>query len=339
MTGKEIALMALAGDKPPRLPVTAIGGGAWYVNDAGKTFAQVKDDPQAIADVFIKAYQKIGHDLMWTGASLINYPIHLLGCAINDDTSDAPLLEGAAIDDLAKLGSLDMAAAQAHPLMQGIIKSHHLVADAIGGQALLLATTWGPFTTAGRILGMEEMMMAMLEEPEELHKLLSFCNELLWGYLRPIMEHGNMAGLNLSEPAASGDLISPDAFANFAAPYHKDLVDRARELGKKSMLHICGDSSGVLDQVLDIAPDSFSLEAKVDLGQAREVLGGKVCVTGNLAPTGVFRSGTPQEVIAEAKQAVAAWGDAGGFILSLGCDFPKDVPYENIQALMSLKQA
>lgn len=339
MTGKEIALMALAGDKPPRLPVTAIGGGSWYVNDAGKTFAQVKADPQAIADVFVNAYQRIGHDLMWTGASFINYPIHLLGCPINDASSDAPLLDGSAIDDLAKLDSLDMAAALAHPLMQGIIKSHHLVADAIGDQTLLLATTWGPFTTAGRILGMEEMMMTMLEEPEELHKLLRFCNELLWGYLQPIMEHANIAGLNLSEPAASGDLISPEAFANFAAPYHKDLVERTRELGKKSMLHVCGDSSGVLDQVLDIAPDSFSLEAKVDLGQAREVLGGKVCVTGNLAPTGVFRSGTPEEVIAEAKQAVAAWGDAPGFILSLGCDFPKDAPYENLKALMSLKEA
>ena len=75
----------------------------------------------------------------------------------------------------------------------------------------------------------------------------------------------------------------------------------------------------------------------MDLRQAKEVLGGKVCVAGNVSPTGVFLNGKPEEVLAEAKACVQTWGKGGGFILTLGCDFPKTVPLKNILALMSMK--
>ncbi len=44
------------------------------------------------------------------------------------------------------------------------------------------------------------------------------------------------------------------------------------------------------------------------------------------------------EVVAEARDCVRAWGKGRGFILTLGCDFPKTVPLENILALMSMKK-
>jgi len=49
-------------------------------------------------------------------------------------------------------------------------------------------------------------------------------------------------------------------------------------------------------------------------------------------------SGTPEEVIREGNACVEAWGEGGGYVLGPGCDFPKNVPFENIRALMSLKE-
>jgi len=104
------------------------------------------------------------------------------------------------------------------------------------------------------------------------------------------------------------------------------------------MIHICGNTTRILQDIVDIGPNCFSLEKKVDLRQAKEVLGGKVCVAGNVSPTGAFLNGRPDEVIAEARDCVRAWGGGGGFILMLGCDFPKTVPLENVLALMSMKK-
>ena len=339
MTGKEIIELAFNLQPTPRLPVTLVGGGAWYVQDAGKTFAEIKLDPVQIADVFVRAYRKIGQDFMWLGSSFLNYPLHCLGCPVADDSSsEPPALTGPAISSLDQLDSLDADAALAHPLNQALIQSHFEVSKQIGEESLLIATAWGPFTAAARLLGMEETMMAMMEEPDELKRLIGFCKESIWKYYSAIIEDPGIAGINISEPTSSGDLISPEAFREFVLPHVKDLVQRAKAKGKYVTLHICGDTSNLLEDVLEIAPTCFSLEAKVPIGMAKKVLGGKIAVAGNVPPTGAFLTGTPEEVIADAKAVIEGWGQGGGHILALGCDFPKEVPWENIQALMSMKE-
>ena len=181
-------------------------------------------------------------------------------------------------------------------------------------------------------------MNATMDDPDRLLELIRFSTELVWSLLEPILEHEDILGANLSDPVASGDLISPTTFRTFAKPFLKDLVGRIRGKGKYAMIHICGDTTRILDDIAEIRPNCFSLEAKVDLKTAKQVLGGKVCVAGNVSPTGPFLSGTPDQVIAEAKGCILAWGGGGGYLLTLGCDFPKTVPVANALALMSLKR-
>jgi uroporphyrinogen-III decarboxylase len=53
---------------------------------------------------------------------------------------------------------------------------------------------------------------------------------------------------------------------------------------------------------------------------------------------GVFLSGGPAHVIEEAKACLEAWGNGPGYILTVGCDFLKEVLLENVQALLSMKK-
>lgn len=338
MTGREVTRMAMELREPPRVPVTLIAGGEWNVHLAGKTFAGIKEDAQRIAEVFIQAYERVGHDLLWTGSNFINYPIHFLGCPIKDDSSDGPALLGTVIKSPREVESLNFQKVTQNPIMKTIIQSHYLVADAIGKETFLMPTQWAPFSCAGRILGVEALMGATIDDPEGVLRLTQFATELIWAGLEPILEHPEILGANFADPVASGDMISPQAFRKFAAPFLKDLVKRVKAKGKYAMIHVCGDTSRILPDILDIAPNCFSLEKKVGLRQAKGVLGGKVCVAGNVSPTGAFLTGTPEEVIAEARQCVEDWGRGGGFILTLGCDFAKSVPLENALALMSMKQ-
>jgi hypothetical protein len=100
VSGREIAQMAFELKEPPRLPVTLIGGGSWMVHLAGKTFAEIKENPEASAKVFMEAFELIGHDLIWMGSGGANYPIHFLGCPIKDDSSDPTILLGTVINSL-----------------------------------------------------------------------------------------------------------------------------------------------------------------------------------------------------------------------------------------------
>jgi uroporphyrinogen decarboxylase len=338
MTGREIAQMAFDLLKPPRVPVTIIGGGAWAVHHAGKTFGQIKNDPKQIADAFIRFFNLFRNDLIWTGSNLLNYPVHFLGCPIKDDSADSPALEGTVIHSLDEIDRLSIEKVLQNPTMQAIIRSHHLVADAIGKEAMIVPTQWAPFTLTARILGMEPLLIATIQEPEKLSKLIQFSTELTWAILERILEHPDIPGANFSDPVASGDVVSPSTFRKFSAPAIRQLVDRVRGKKKYAMVHVCGDTTRVLNDILEIRPHCFSLENKVDLKAAKEILGGKVCVAGNVSPTGAFLSGTPEQVRAEAQACLEAWGDGGGYILTVGCDFSKNVPLENMKALMSFRK-
>jgi uroporphyrinogen decarboxylase len=337
MTGRDVAKMAFDLKKPPRMVVTLIAGGSWAVHLAGETFARIKEDPEKIADVYVQAFRKVGSDLLFV-ANFGNYPIHFLGCPIQDNSSDTPVLTGSVIQSLDDLDSLKIMKVRQNPVMQGIIRSHHLIAEATGEEAFTMASQFAPFTCAARILGLEATMVATMEDPNRLLELIRFSTELSWSVIEPILEHEDISGVFLGDPVSSGDLISPDHFRMFAAPFLKDIVGRIKAKGKYAMIHICGNTTRILEDIVDIGPHCFSLDSKVDLRKAKEALGGKLCVAGNVSPTGVFLSGTPEEVISEAKACIEAWGQGWGYVLTLGCDFPKNVPFENIQALMSLKE-
>lgn len=338
MNGKKVAQLAIEHKLPPRLPVALIAGGEWYVKAQGQTFSQIIGSPQQLADIFIKGFETIGQDLLWTGAGLLNYPIHFLGCPIVDDTPASPMLSGTVISSLDELSGLSIEMVTNNVTMQGIIKSHHLVADAIGQETLILPTFWGPFTTAARIIGTEKLMMATITDPDGAKELISFSTELIWALAEQILVHPDISGLNISEPVASGDLISPVTFRQFVLPFLTEITKKIRALNRYASLHICGNTTRILEDILIIQPDCYSLESKVDLGEARRVLGKKVCVLGNVSPTGSFLNGKPEEVCCEVRKCLSVWGEPVGYILTVGCDFPNSVPLENIKALMSFQQ-
>ncbi|MCX5907848.1 MAG: hypothetical protein NTY64_11875, partial [Deltaproteobacteria bacterium] len=177
-TGRERVRMALDLKKTPVVPVALVGGGAWAVRYAGKTFAGIKNDPREIADIFVRYCRLVGNSLLWTGSNFLNYPAHFLGCPIKDDSADYPALEGLVLKSLDELPRLSIDRVLKNPTMQSIIHSHHLVADAVGKETFVMPTQWAPFTLAARILGPEPILMASIDDPDRLLTLIRFSTDL-----------------------------------------------------------------------------------------------------------------------------------------------------------------
>jgi uroporphyrinogen decarboxylase len=337
MTDRQISQAALDLKPIPRNCAGVIAGGEWFVTNAEQSFGRIKTDPQAMAQVFIKAYETLKPDLIWTGGGLLNYPAHCLGAPIEDASNASPVLTSTAISGLGDLGSLDPEAALANPINQAIGEAVKLVGEAIGQKTALFHTIWGPFTTAARVLGAEPIMMATVTDPDGLSKLVGICTDYLCSICESVLEHDDVLGINLSEPVSSCDMISPVTFRNFVVPALAKMIGLCKDKGKYITIHICGNSTPLLDDIAELAPHGFSIENKVDLADAREKLAGKVCVLGNVSPTGAFFKGTADEVLAESQACLQRWGDAPGYILTNGCDFPKEVPLDNILAMLSVR--
>jgi uroporphyrinogen decarboxylase len=72
----------------------------------------------------------------------------------------------------------------------------------------------------------------------------------------------------------------------------------------------------------------------VDLGLAKALVGERVCLMGNLEPSGLLLQGTAETVREKSMQAIEQAGRGGGFILGSGCEVPPRTPIRNIQAIV-----
>lgn len=80
--------------------------------------------------------------------------------------------------------------------------------------------------------------------------------------------------------------------------------------------------------------DLIELDAKVDMRVAKEKLGGRAAIIGNLDPSGVLLAGTPEFIEKRSLELIDEVGPGSGFILGSGCEVPPKTPVENILAMV-----
>jgi uroporphyrinogen decarboxylase len=116
----------------------------------------------------------------------------------------------------------------------------------------------------------------------------------------------------------AGPFLSPQHFAEFVAPYLKQLIAGQRELGYYAIKHSDGNIMPILDQIVDCRPHavhSLDPQAGVDIAEVKRCYGNRVCLVGNVN-CGLMDTGTDAEVIASARYALRHGMPGGGYIFS-----------------------
>jgi uroporphyrinogen-III decarboxylase len=72
---------------------------------------------------------------------------------------------------------------------------------------------------------------------------------------------------------------------------------------------------------------------KTDIAKAKEILGDKVCLYGNV-PSSLLVHGTVNDVKKYCKKLIEDCAEGGGFILSTECETPWDAKPENVRAII-----
>jgi MtaA/CmuA family methyltransferase len=89
----------------------------------------------------------------------------------------------------------------------------------------------------------------------------------------------------LVDATASGDILSPEQYEEFAQPYEKRLVQVVRDAGAASILHICGNTRQNLPLMKATGADGVSVDQSMDMRWVKRTLGRKVAAVGNVSPT------------------------------------------------------
>jgi uroporphyrinogen decarboxylase len=163
--------------------------------------------------------------------------------------------------------------------------------------------------------------------------VLDFTAELCYQYLESFIAAG-VEIVSIADPSASGDLISRQQFQDFVLPHLKKVVTKLHQKGVFVCIHICGNITNRLDLIPESGTDLLSVDYKVDLSKAKELLGGKIAFAGNMNPVGIMQNATASEVAEACRECLEKTSSIPGYILMPGCDIPPGVPLKNIQAMV-----
>ncbi len=211
-----------------------------------------------------------------------------------------------------------------------MFKEHfRLLREKVGDDLIIFGETEGPFTCAANLVGTEQFMKWIYKNPDMVNKVLEVSTEAAVAAVNFAFDNGADYYV-FAEPTAGPALIRPKFFEKMAQPALRKVVDRAKG---PVVLHVCGNSDGVIEMMCDTGVAGISIEEKANMKAAVEIAHKKgVKVFGNVATATTIFSGTPREVYDEAIQAL----DNGTDFLCPGCGIAPPSPLEN---LLQIKKA
>ncbi len=196
----------------------------------------------------------------------------------------------------------------------------------IGGEAAVGSYVLGPFTLAGQVMELNDLLKLSFKKPDKIGALL----DTLSGVIIQVAAEYEKAGvdyLTVREMGATSDVLSPRVFKSLILPYLKKIFEK---LNVPSVLHICGKTNDIVPFMAESGAKAISVDQKNDLAETRKKLGPKALVFGNYDPYNVLVAGTPDLV----RQTVRKCMDDGVSAVWPGCDIWPTVPAENFKAMM-----
>lgn len=193
----------------------------------------------------------------------------------------------------------------------------------------VLAGIIGPYSLAGRLLDMTEIMVLCYDEPDMVKTVLEKVTEFLIQYAKAFKEAG-ANGVCMAEPAAG--LLSPDLITEFSTPYVQRIREAVEDENFVVMYHNCGNVTTLLEQMKDIDALAYSFGNAIDIEAALKVLPEDKMVIGNIDPAGILRHGNPELIRKETMALMERCCKYKNFVIASGCDIPPMTALENIQA-------
>lgn len=208
------------------------------------------------------------------------------------------------------------------------LKANLLAARAITDRPVIGGCI-GPFSLAGRLYDMSEIMMLIYQNPEAAHILLSKCTEFILRYCMAIKETG-ANGVMMAEPAAG--LMSNDDCKRFSSDYVKYIVDNVQDDYFSVILHNCGNTGHCTRAMVATGAAAYHFGNKCDMAEVTRDLPPTVLSMGNLDPVSVFKDSTPGQMRKATCELLDKMSSYPNFVLSSGCDTPPHTPIDNIDA-------
>lgn len=222
--------------------------------------------------------------------------------------------------------------------LQYVMNAVRTIRRELKGDVPLIGFSGSPWTLAtymvegGSSKAFTKIKKMMYTEPQILHALLDKLSDSVILYLNAQIKAGAQAVMVFD---TWGGVLAHNEYKEFSLRYMHKIVDgliRENE-GRKVPVTLFTKGGGLwLEAMAETGCDAIGLDWTVDIKQARERVGHKVALQGNMDPSVLYAS--PERIQQEVQQILAGFGNGSGHVFNLGHGIHLDVPTESPKVLV-----
>ena len=337
-TTEPIFLAALRRKKTPRVPI-------WLMRQAGRYMAEYRavrekidflslcKNPKLCADVMRTAVEKTGVDAAIIFSDLLPI-LEPVGFSLTYTAGDGPVIGNPfrSADDFKRVRELTDIA----PL-DFVLETVAETRRVIPPEKAVIGFAGAPFTLAGYAIE-GGSSRAFLETKKLMWRAPDVFAELLARLARSTARYLNAQIAAGAEAVQIFDswigVLSPEDYRRSVLPHVQRLIAAVKP--NAPVIYFGAGNPALLPLFVETGADALGVDWRVEIGEARRVVGSGVALQGNLDPAVLLSD--PETIRREALRLLESVGHTPGYIFNLGHGVLKETPVENVLTLVQTVQ-
>jgi uroporphyrinogen decarboxylase len=208
--------------------------------------------------------------------------------------------------------------------------------------SVLLYKNPDPCWATFKVLGYEQTLVKMAEDPEFVQDMLSTFTDLIIGLYEILEGRGlkfDVAWFNSDICYRSGMVFSPHMYERLVLPFHQRLTAYFKARGIPTVFHTCGNVQQLIPLYIKAGVRGLHpLEARAgnDVREFRHLYGNQMVFIGNISVDRLSES--KEEVEAEICSKIPVDKEGGAYIFHSDHSIPPTVSLENYRYALQLAQ-
>lgn len=333
-------LRALNGEAVDVTPIWMMRQAGRYLPEYRATRQQAGDfmslcqSPELACEVTMQPLRRYAMDAAILFSDILTIP-DAMGLGLYFEQGEGPKFRKTVRSeaDVAALPALDVTSDLAY-----VMNAVSLIRRELNGSVPLIGFSGSPWTLATYMIegsGSKDFRNAkalMYDQPEVMHALLDKLADAVTQYLNAQIAAGAQA-VQIFD--TWGGILSTPSYQQFSLQYMKKIVaGLTREAdGRKVPVIVFTKNGGLwLPDIADIGCDCVGLDWTMEIGRARELVGDRVAIQGNMDPSILYAS--PARIEEEVKRILASFGHGNGHVFNLGHGITPEVNPDHVTAFV-----
>ena len=341
----DLFLRSLLREPVPRRPIWLMRQAGRYLPEYRATrtkagnFLNLCTNPELACEVTLQPIDRYPLDAAILFSDILTIP-HAMDLGLEFEAGEGPTFQRPVRTpaDIDKLGIPDPGRE-----LKYVVDAVALIRRELHGRVPLIGFAGSPWTVGtymvegGGSKSFAHIKRMMYEAPRELHRLLDLLARATIVYLTAQIAAGAQAVMVFD---TWGGILTPRQYEEFSLRYMAAIVDGLTKQaeGRRVPNIVFTKGGGAwLEKIAAIGCDAVGVDWTTDLATARQAVGGRVALQGNLDPSALF---APPEVLrAETLRVLDSFGKGPGHVFNLGHGITPEVDPDRVRVLVETVQA